>query len=46
VEVHHPTLQDLGVAVSRQNMINITQVTNCKCALLWLCHLRQCHFEC
>ena len=33
VVVGHPTLPSLQVAISRQNMINITQVTNCECTL-------------
>ena len=33
VVIGHPTLPSLQVAISRQNMINITQVTNCECTL-------------
>ena len=35
VAIAHPTLPSLGVAVSRQNMINITQLSNCKCSPSW-----------
>lgn len=34
VAMSHPTLPSLEVAISRQNMINITQVTNCMSILL------------
>jgi hypothetical protein len=35
VAMAHPTLPSLGVAISRQNMINITQLSNCKCSPSW-----------
>ena len=35
VAMAHPTLPSLEVAISRQNMINITQVSNCKCSPSW-----------